>query len=228
MGCDLCGKATPRSRCRQCALRTSEEAVDVVDEYPECPECGGTTSGEGVLCYRCRGDDEQEIRTDGGADAVPPASNHKAGDRVESTVVELVPELAYVPDHEAEHYDAETTTLLEPSDLVTFSGICLLERATVVEIKSAMVVLASGRCGRYQLRRGQHEALLEESGLYLFAVCQPTPSRGVLALKVVPASLVDELVTSWIDGGEDCLEYAQIAWSRLFDEAEVGEEVLAE
>jgi len=148
-------------------------------------------------------------------------SSRAAGETAESAVIEAVPELEYVPDTEAEHYDARTTTLVTPSETVLFAGICLLEAETVVEIKSVMAVYGEGQArGRYYLRRGQHGRLLADQGVYLFAVCEPTPARDVLALKVIPATLVDELVYSWIDP-EDRAEYAQLAWSNIFDPCEV-------
>ncbi|AFK20216.1 hypothetical protein E6P09_14090 [Haloferax mediterranei ATCC 33500] len=62
-----------------------------------------------------------------------------------------------------------------------FVGICLLKPGTVVEIESAMVVYGEAqRRGRFLLRRSQHEHLLEEGGVYLFAVCAPTPARDMI------------------------------------------------
>ena len=148
-------------------------------------------------------------------------SSRQGGENAESAVLEVVPELEYVPDTEARHYDARATTLVTPSETVMFAGICLLESGSLVEIKSVMAVYGENqRRGRYYLRRGQHEKLLEDAGIYLFAVCEPTPNRDVIALKVVPASLVDELIGSWtdLDGRPS---YTQLAWSRIFDPREV-------
>ncbi|WP_241431996.1 hypothetical protein [Haloferax mucosum] len=121
------------------------------------------------------------------------APSRKAGDTVESTLLQDHTELRHVSDHEHEHHDALTTELLTSSRELPFVGICLLEPGTVVEIKSAMVVYGEAqRRGRFLLRRSQHDHLLEAGGVYLFAVCAPTPSRGIIAAKIVPASLVDE------------------------------------
>lgn len=56
MTCIHCGSPTPRRVCRGCArLQRADEAADRDDEaYYECPGCGRETTGEGVLCYRCR------------------------------------------------------------------------------------------------------------------------------------------------------------------------------
>lgn len=149
-------------------------------------------------------------------------SSKHGGSRAASAVLELVPELAHVSDSEARHYDARPTTLLCPSEQLPFVGICLLEADAPVEIKSAMVVYGQAQTkGRFYLRRGQHERLLDDAGVYLFAVCEPTPQRDVIAMKLVPATVVEDLVTSWIepDGRAD---YAQIRWSRVFTGQEVS------
>jgi len=148
-------------------------------------------------------------------------SSRAAGENAESAVIETVDALEYVPDTEAEHYDARTTTLVTPGETVLFAGVCLLEAETVVEIKSVMAVYGESQArGRYYLRRGQHERLLADAGVYLFAVCEPRPDRAVLALKVIPATLVDELINSWIDP-KGRAEYAQLTWSNIFDPSEV-------
>jgi hypothetical protein len=51
-------------------------------------------------------------------------------------------------------------------------------------------------------------------------VCEPTPDRDLLALKIVPASLVDEFRFSWIRR-ETRAHYAQFAWSRVFAPSEI-------
>ena len=148
-------------------------------------------------------------------------SSRAGGDAAESAVLEAVTELQYVPDTDAEHYDALTTTTVVPRDHLPFLGVCQLDPETPVEIKSAMVVYGEDQArGRFYLRFGQHERLADDGGVYLFAVCEPTPDRDVLALKIVPTAVVAELVSSWIspDGRAD---YAQIAWSRVFAPAEV-------
>ncbi|MFD1641450.1 hypothetical protein [Halohasta litorea] len=149
------------------------------------------------------------------------ASSKRGGENAESAVIQRHPELEYVADTEARHYDARVSELLCPSPMLPFVGLCVLEVGTVVEIKSAMAVYGqSQRRGRFQLRRKQHQRLVDEAGVYLFAVCEPRPERSVIAAKVVPATSVSSLVFSWIDTG-DRADYAQLAWSRIFDESEV-------
>lgn len=149
------------------------------------------------------------------------ARSKRGGESAESAVLQLRSELRYVTDSEAEHYDAETATLLTPSESLPFAGICLVERGTVVEIKSAMVVYGEAqRRGRFLIRQSQHEALLDEAGVYLFAVCEPTPTRSVIAMKIVPATLVDEFGFSWVSRPTRS-DYAQFAWSRVFAPSEV-------
>ena len=152
------------------------------------------------------------------------APSKRGGKSAESAVLQLLSELRPVTDTEAEHYDAETTTLLEPSQDLPFAGICLVERGTAVEIKSAMAVYGEAqRRGRFLIRQSQHEALLDEAGVYLFAVCEPTPTRDLIAMKVVPASLVDEFGFSWVNR-EIRSSYAQFAWSRVFRLNEIERE----
>lgn len=148
-------------------------------------------------------------------------SSRAGGDAAESAVLQLFTELRYVPDTEDRHIDAETVELLEPSDRLQFSEVSVLKPETAVEIKSVMVVVGENQVrGRFYLRQKQHERLSRRGGSYLFAVCEPTPSRDVIAAKIVPATAVDRLISSWIDvQDEDRAEeaYAQLAWSRIFD-----------
>ncbi|MFB6114383.1 MAG: hypothetical protein ABEJ58_09835 [Halodesulfurarchaeum sp.] len=56
MSCELCGAPKTRRFCRVCeSLDRLEDRLEENREHPECPECGGSTSGAGVRCYRCRG-----------------------------------------------------------------------------------------------------------------------------------------------------------------------------
>lgn len=143
-------------------------------------------------------------------------NSRRAGFRAESTVIQLVDELRPVPDSEHQHHDAITTTLLTPSRQLPFGSIPLLERGTVVEIKSAAVVITEQqRKGRFLIRESQHEHLLSEAGSYLFAVASPDPDRELLAMKIVPASIVDELLGTWIER-DSRARYCQLTWSAIF------------
>lgn len=66
-GCVICGRPTPRRKCRTCEIeeRAEERAEADRCDHPECPSCGGATSAEGVVCYRCRRGGDR-IETDGG------------------------------------------------------------------------------------------------------------------------------------------------------------------
>ncbi|QCJ47258.1 hypothetical protein [Haloprofundus sp. MHR1] len=150
------------------------------------------------------------------------AASKRAGENAEAAVIQTVPELESVPDADDVHVDARVAELLSPSTELPFVGMCVLEVGILVEIKSVMAVYGEAQTrGRFYLRRGQHEHLLAEGGVYLFAVCKPRPKRPLIAMKVVPATAVDELVCSWIDGGDGRPNYAQIRWSRVFDVATV-------
>ena len=153
--------------------------------------------------------------------ATGPVSSKRAGENAEAAVLEAVDGLAYVPDTETEHVDARAETLVVPSRSLPFVGICLLEVGSLVEIKSAIPRLASGRRGRFYLRREQHELLCDAGGSYLFAVCEPRPGREPVAMKVVPATVVDDAITAWRSGGDDRPECSQVAWSRIFHPSEV-------
>lgn len=155
------------------------------------------------------------------SDVSVPELAKRGGENAEAAVLQEVPELRYVADSEAVHFDAETEELLEPSRSLPFYGIPLVESGTAVEIKSAMVVLSGGRRGRFLFRRRQHSELLEAAGMYVVAVCRPRPTRELLALKLIPASLLDEEIDGWTHA-EDEPDYTQIAWSRFFGSEEVG------
>ncbi|WP_436344164.1 hypothetical protein [Natronorubrum sp. FCH18a] len=156
------------------------------------------------------------------------AASRQAGDRSETVVLEELPGTRYVPDSEVNHYDAIAEELIEPSAALPFVGIVVLESGTPVEIKSVSVVYGQEqRRGRFQPRRGQHEALLESGGVYLFAICAPH-DRDLIAMKVVPATQVDHLIdvvtNGWRSAGEDrSEEYVQFSWGRVFDPSEILE-----
>ena len=141
------------------------------------------------------------------------ASKH-AGDAVETAVVGRVPEIEAVPDSEAEWCDARVVEAWLPP-----ASVPLLPDVPV-EIKAARVRLASGRRGRFYIRRRQHERLLAEGGVYVFAVYEETSGRPIRGLRVAAADAVDALLPDgWtdVDGPRSETGYRQLAWSRLLD-----------
>lgn len=146
------------------------------------------------------------------------AANRIAGELVEDAVDHRVSGLALLPE-DVEEIDAIATTAISPSTELPFCGIAVLERGTLVEIKSAVRQLSTGSKGRFYLRKRQHERLLDAGASYLFAVVDD--SRQLLAVKIVPAVIVDDVVPSWIVSGNGRGPYAQLAWSRVFDDVEV-------
>lgn len=151
-------------------------------------------------------------------------SPKRSGETVEGIVVQRVEELRYVSDRTARWHDAEVVTLFEPPhDAVSFHGINLLTVGVPVEIKAAQFRYASGQRGRFYIRKGQHERLLDAGGAYLLAVYDPR-THDVLGMAVIPASLVDELLPDDWTERHDRAErgYNQLGWARVLDPEEVG------
>lgn len=157
--------------------------------------------------------------------AKPLATNKAAGLLVEDLVEGAVDALRLVPDDVAEHYDAVATSLVTPSESLPFVGLCLLERGAKVEIKSVTAFYSDGARGRFYLRPEQHEALLQAGGSYLFVVCDDDPQREILSMKIVPATLVDDVLPEWFAGGDGRSDYAQLTWTRIFGSQEVSADV---
>lgn len=152
----------------------------------------------------------------------PLADSKRAGERSETDVVRIVPELRLVPDDVAEWYDAVVVEPVAAAGDLRFRGLRLLEAGTPVEIKSALIRHADGQRGRWYLRRGQHERLLEAGGVYCFAVATPD-DRRVVAIRLVPATLVEDRLGawSWVDAGVGRQDSARITWTHVFDSREV-------
>lgn len=146
----------------------------------------------------------------------------KAGGEIAAgAVLEEVPELDNVPDRDAEFYDAVATVELEETDKLRLSVERPPRDGDRLEIKSAMVrVTETQQRGRFNLRREQHRRLVEDGAYYLFAVCEPTPSRDVLAMSVRAADQVEELLPSW-RAPEGRAEYTQLCWTNVLDVEEV-------
>jgi len=148
------------------------------------------------------------------------ATNKAAGEMTEFAVDRILPSIRLIPDDIEMHYDAVATSAFFPGDLVSMLECISVQRGTVIEIKSTIRRLTSGQRGRFYLRPDQHASLVEADGVYAFAVCTDD-ERDILALKIVPAEIVDELVSSWIDPGPTRSNYAQLSWSNIFDVREV-------
>ncbi|WP_276258150.1 hypothetical protein [Haloglomus litoreum] len=152
------------------------------------------------------------------------ARSKRLGERVEATVIQRVEELRAAPERDSRH-DAIAEQCLAPSERLPFAGIALVEQGTPVEIKSVAAVQGQAeKTGRFYLREGQHAELLESAGVYVFVVAVPYPDRDPLAMKLVPASLVDELRGSWIEVDGRCT-HTKLAWSHVFRDAEVSDGV---
>ena len=151
------------------------------------------------------------------------ASSKQLGERGEAAVIAHVDGLDPVGDSVAEHFDAQPTVALWPSE-IPMVGIAVVEAGRPIEIKTTIPELSSQDRGRFYLRRQQHQRLVEDGACYLFAVTSPH-DREPLAMKIVPAVSVETVISSWIDAG-DRLDYAQVSWSNIFDEDEIGRESL--
>ena len=148
------------------------------------------------------------------------AASKDAGEAVETNVITRVPEIEAVPDTEAEWCDARVIEAgLPPTSVPLLPGV-------PVEIKAARVRLASGRRGRFYVRRRQHERLVAEGSVYVFAVYEETSGRPIRGLRVAAADAVDALLPDgWtdVDGPRSETGYRQLAWSRLLDTVAIEE-----
>jgi hypothetical protein len=163
---------------------------------------------------------DHELVADGGVVREEPvAPNRAAGEETERYVAAAVPELSLVPDDVVEWHDSIATGAIFPASDLPMVGLCVVARGTVVEIKSAKRRLPGQRRGRFYARPEQHDRLVAAGGVYVFAVVDE--SRAPLALKVVPATTFEALLPAWRSGGDGRSDHTQVAWSRLFDPAEV-------
>lgn len=144
-----------------------------------------------------------------------------AGELVATHVVDEVGGLDAVGDDVAVWFDAVVVDVLEhPADVVLVLAVEDVDVDVPVEIKSARRRLASGSRGRFYIRQRQHERLVEEDGLYLFAVYEPTDDLPIVAIAVVPARDVDELLPDgWtpVRGRRAELGYRQLTWTNVLD-----------
>jgi hypothetical protein len=157
---------------------------------------------------------------------VTKAASKTVGETVEDLVTETVSDLEAVaaPEdyqyNEADYWhDATPTRALFPSHQLPMAGLCAIEPGTPVEIKACRATISDGtetRTGRFQLHRPQHERLVEEDGVYLFALYSDTPEGPALLglLAVLAVVIEEERRDAWyaVDGRED---YYQLSASRL-------------
>jgi hypothetical protein len=158
---------------------------------------------------------------------VSRAVSKQIGERLEEIVVDALDELqeATVPDSfdgAAEDYwhDAQPEVALFASDQIPMVGICVIEPGQPVEIKAASATISSGTrscAGRFYLTRSQHERLVEENGVYLFAIYVEDDDGDpeLLRMLAIPAVIVEEeRRDTWyeVDHRSD---YYQLSASRL-------------
>lgn len=147
------------------------------------------------------------------------ASSKQLGERGEAAVIDHVAGLDPVADSVAEHIDAEPAVALWPSD-IPMAGIAVVEAGRGVEIKTTIPELSSEERGRFYLRRQQHRRLVDDGACYLFAVTRPH-QRDPLSMMLVAATSVDDVISSWIEC-DGRATYAQVSWSRIFDEDQLA------
>ncbi|ELY99899.1 hypothetical protein C482_09023 [Natrialba chahannaoensis JCM 10990] len=154
-------------------------------------------------------------------------SSKASGDALEAELVQTINALEYVGDRTATWHDARTTALLEPAHSLPFYGVVVVEPETPVEIKGCQIETSNGDSttrGRFYVKRDAHEQLLEAAGMYLLVVYTPRPGLPQVARAIVPATIVDELLTGrWyeVGGSRSESEVAKLAWSHVIDPASV-------
>jgi hypothetical protein len=168
---------------------------------------------------------DRELVADGGTSIDNSMHPKRTGSSLEAAVIDPNTGIEFVPDTRAEWHDAVTTSLLTPSVERPFVGICVVETGTPVEIKGTIPEQSNGdsnTAGRWFVKRASHERLLKERGVYWLCVYAPSPLTPILAERIVPASIMDELLAgSWYDNGRR--EVAKLSWTTLIDREEVGD-----
>lgn len=149
---------------------------------------------------------------------MPRADAKRDGEASESAVIQRVDRLE--PETGIDHADARVVEPLTPSADLPSVALPVVEVGTLVEIKSCAVVIGSSqRKGRFYLRRNQHQRLRSDAGVYLFAVTPPH-DHDPITLKLVPASVVGDVIGSWVDV-DGRATFMQIVWSDVFESGEV-------
>lgn len=95
--------------------------------------------------------------------------------------------------------------------------IGLIPDGTKGEVKSC--IPEYGDCyGKWWIRRRNHQRLLEDGGVYIFAIIDPD-THTVLRMGLLDATDVDVLIDEWWecgDGGHTAQAYRQLPWTTLF------------
>lgn len=139
-----------------------------------------------------------------------PQTSNEIGDFIEAEVIDRLP-LEAVDDTEAIWYDARVSHHISMGT-VDLSDVLTLERGTPVEIKGARYrVQPRPRRGRFYIKQGAHERLIDVEGVYCFVVYD----EQLLATAWRRAEAIDELLGSWIEVNRSHSPYAQLAWSRV-------------
>lgn len=160
------------------------------------------------------------------------------GEDVEQLAVDALEPLEAVGDLD-DHHDAVAESLLDPALLdaeipVIWIGIPTIERGTKIEIKTVQRWTSNGAHsirGRWHFKGrndGQHARLLEEGAVYALAIHESgvNSSRRLLALILIPASIVDELLRErWygVDRHEGTV--ARLSWTRVLDADDAETEI---
>ncbi|GGN92191.1 hypothetical protein [Haloarcula pellucida] len=155
------------------------------------------------------------------------------GTDVETLVIDAVDVLKAATDAD-DHYDAVTTSLLEPSTVdagvPVLWAMPVVERGERIEIKACVRERSKGTSsahGSWCFKGrdgGQHGWLVDESAVYVLAVYDDAgASKELVSLAVVPASIVDEhLRDRWygVDRREETC--AQLRWSTILEDGGDG------
>ena len=144
----------------------------------------------------------------------------RLGCSVEAAVIDADDDLEYVPDREAEWFDARTTAPITPEPTRPLGSVCVVPAETPVEIKGCIPEQSNGSRttpGRWYIKRGSHEQLLQMRGHYYLVVYAPTPDTPILSETIVPAAAVGDLLNgSWYDNGREG-QVAKLTWKKVID-----------
>lgn len=164
------------------------------------------------------------------ADSSRLAKAKEIGVDVEFLVVRAIEGVRLADDPDA-FFDAETTSVLDQRTLAEVVAVPvamvtpLVEADTKVEIKATIPQSSNGAAttaGRWAFKGredGQHAKLLDAAGYYALAVYDDTGDRELVALALLPATVVDDLLEGrWYDIDRDEDTMARLGWTHVLDE----------